>query len=356
MLAARRRRCSRRAQRREAIATALDSAARAGIGCAHEMAAPHVNSADDLTLLDELASERPTVEVVRYWGEHASAGGCVRAGALGCAGAAGDLCVDGAFGSRTAALDQPYADRSDDHAGHLYLDAEQVADHLVACTRAGLQGGFHCIGDAATRTVVEGLRLAAKLLEADGADGAEGADQLARARHRLEHVELIAADLLPVLAAYGVVVSGQPAFDAAWGGTGAMYAERLGTARALATNPWTSFHAAGIRLAFGSDSPVTPFDPWDAIRAAAFHHHEASRLTVAQAFDAHTRGGWYAARRDGHGVLAPGAAASFAVWDTHGPGLPDLTAGAPLPGCVRTVVAGATVFDRDRTGHPSERP
>ena len=76
--------------------------------------------------------------------------------ALGCAGAAGDLCMDGSVGSRTSALHAPYADA--ETTGHLYLDAGQVADHVVACTRAGLQAGFHVIGDRAVAEVVGRLR------------------------------------------------------------------------------------------------------------------------------------------------------------------------------------------------------
>ena len=37
----------------------------------------------------------------------------------------------------------------------------------------------------------------------------------------------------------------------------------------------------GVRLALGSDSPVTPFDPWAAVRAAVRHHDSAQRLDVA---------------------------------------------------------------------------
>ncbi|WP_020573892.1 amidohydrolase [Actinopolymorpha alba] len=327
-----------RTQRKDAIVAALAAAAAVGIGSVHEMAAPHVNPVDDLALLDEVAGERPIPTVVRYWGEHASTGGVERARALGCAGAAGDLCADGAFGSRTAALLAPYADRPG-HAGHGYLDAEEIAEHLIVCTRAGLQGGFHCIGDAATSAVVEGFRLAEK---------AVGADQLVASRHRLEHVELIAPELVRALAAYGVVVSGQPAFDAEWGGREGMYAARLGPDRALAANPWAAFLSAGVPLAFGSDAPVTPFDPWGGVRAAAYHHNPEHRIDVSAAFDAHTRGGWYAAGHDDGGTLRVGGEATFAVWDRTGPGLPPLTPGAPTPGCVRTVVAGQTVYDRER--------
>jgi predicted amidohydrolase YtcJ len=322
-----------RARRRDAIEAALAAVAAVGIGCVHEMSAPHLNDADDLLLIEELATLRPGVEVVRYWGEHVSTGGVERARALGCAGAAGDLCADGAFGSRTAALASAYHDRGG-HAGHRYLDAEDIADHLIACTRAGLQGGFHCIGDAATAAAVEGLQLAEK---------AVGTEELIRSRHRLEHVELINPELVASLAAYGVVVSAQPAFDAEWGGASGMYAARLGPARALATNPFASFRRAGVPLAFGSDSPVTPFDPWGGVRAAVSHHNEAARLSVDEAFTAHTRGGWYATGRSETGELRAGAPATFAVWDVEG--LPDLASGGPSPRCLRTVVAGRTVHD-----------
>jgi predicted amidohydrolase YtcJ len=324
-----------RSQRKDAIAGALAAAARAGLGSVHEMAAPHLNPADDLTLLDDLAAEHPIVDVVRYWGEHVSTGGVEHALALGCVGAAGDVCVDGAFGSRTAGLCEPYADR-DGHTGHLYLDAAEVADHVAACTRAGLQAGFHCIGDAATAVVADGFRLAEKLV---------GNDRLAAARHRLEHVELIAPEHTAALASYAVVVSGQPAFDAAWGGPDGMYADRLGPERALAANPWRAFLDAGIPLAFGSDSPITPFDPWGGVRAAARHHNPDARVTAAQAYAAHTAGGWYAAGRDTDGGLRPGAEATFAVWDVERADLPDVLTRA-APECVRTVVSGQTVYAR----------
>ena len=75
-----------------------------------------------------------------------------------------------------------------------------------------------------------------------------------------------------------------------------------------------------MALAFGSDSPVTPLDPWGTVRAAVRHRNPAHRLSVRSAFAAHTRGGWRAVHRDGEGVLAPGAPATFAVWADPGRG------------------------------------
>ena len=49
------------------------------------------------------------------------------------------------LGSHTAALAAPYADA--ETTGQLYLDAEQVAGHLIDCVRHVTQAGFHAIGD-----------------------------------------------------------------------------------------------------------------------------------------------------------------------------------------------------------------
>ena len=129
------------------------------------------------------------------------------------------------------------------HTGHGYLDAAEVRDHVVACTEAGLQAGFHAIGDGALDAVVAGIDEAAERL---------GADRLRAARHRIEHVEMLAPEHLPVLARLGVVASVQPAFDRLWGGESGMYAERLGLPRALSLNPFAAMaasrHRAGARV------------------------------------------------------------------------------------------------------------
>ncbi|MGH8893340.1 MAG: amidohydrolase family protein, partial [Actinomycetes bacterium] len=152
-----------------------------------------------------------------------------------------------------------------------------------------------------------------------------------------------------VFARLGVVASVQPAFDHLWGGESGMYAERLGVDRALALNPFAAMHSAGVILALGSDSPVTPIDPWGSVLAAARHRTPTSRLDLAAAFEAHTRGGWRAAGRDADGVLTAGAPATFAIWSTEGidrtARLPRLEPGEALPTCRATIVRGVPVFD-----------
>jgi predicted amidohydrolase YtcJ len=313
-------------------------AAALGIALLHELSGPDIAGAEDLRALLELTAAERGPDVVGYWGEAASLGGVARAQELGALGAAGDLFADGSIGSHTAELREPYADA--EHRGHGYLDAATVRDHVVACTEARLQAGFHAIGDGAVDTVVAGLVEAAERV---------GVDRLRAARHRIEHVEMVAPDHLPVLARLGVVASVQPAFDRLWGGETGMYAERLGLPRALGLNPFAAMAAAGVVLALGSDSPVTPLDPWGGVRAAVGHRTPGSGLDPAAAFDAHTRGGWRAAGRDADGVVTAGAPATFAVWEVTdlepATGLPALAADLAPPRCLRTVVRGATVHD-----------
>ncbi|MEU1078078.1 amidohydrolase [Streptomyces sp. NPDC005878] len=344
-------------QREEAQRAALRHAASLGIGTLHECGGPEISDEDDFTSLLALAGEEAGPRVFGYWAEQVTGPkDADRIRELGALGAAGDLFVDGALGSHTACLHEPYADAA--HTGTAHLDAAGVAAHVTACTEAGLQAGFHAIGDAAVTAVVEGVRAAAAKV---------GLARIRAARHRVEHAEMLTPETIAAFAELGLTASVQPAFDALWGGEEGMYAERLGADRARTLNPYAALLRAGVPLAFGSDAPVTPFDPWGTVRAAAFHRTPEHRVSARAAFTAHTRGGWRAIGRDDAGTLVPGAPADYAVWSTGElivqapddrvarwstdprsgtPGLPDLSPGAALPVCLRTVVSGHTVFVR----------
>ncbi len=325
-------------QRTAAQRTALSRAAAAGIAAVHECAGPGTSSEADFASVLALSGDG-LPQVVGYWGE---LGGAAKAKELGAVGAAGDLYADGALGSRTASLRAPYADGPG--CGEAFLTAEQVGQHLRECVEAGVQGGFHAIGDAAIETVLDGFAIAA---------AAVGVDRLRAGRHRVEHVELVDKAMIARMVEFGVVASVQPVFDLLWGGDDRMYAQRLGVERALASNPIGAMHATGVALAFGSDSPVTALDPWTVVAAAAAPRNPVFRMSVRAAFAASTRGGWRAARADGVGVLSPGSAATFAVWDTPAglrDGLPALLPApdAPTPArpvCLRTVLAGRTIYE-----------
>lgn len=337
---------------------ALDLAASHGVVTVHECAGPAIGGLEDWLAVRDLAHG---VDVVGYWGEAVTTAADAREllDATGAAGLAGDLFVDGALGSRTAWLHDPYADA--DTRGNAYLDVDAVAAHVRACTEAGITAGFHVIGDAATAAVVEAFGRVVDRF---------GAPAVARCGHRLEHLEMVSDEQAARLGAWGVIASVQPHFDAVWGGPDGMYASRLGPDRAAGLNRFALLASSGVPLAFGSDSPVTSIDPWPTVRAAVHHRTPGSGVSARAAFAAATRGAWRAAGvRDGiTGTLVPGAPASYAVWELPGgseslqvtapadqvqrwstepnsrvPALPDLDPGRPLPRCRTTVHRGVVL-------------
>jgi predicted amidohydrolase YtcJ len=359
-------------QRAAAQRAALRRAAELGIGAVHECGGPQIAGEDDFTGLLALAAdpETPSPYVFGYWGELTDP---IKALELGGVGAGGDLFIDGAIGSHTACLRESYADAAESglgaagrtgYAGAAYLTAEQIGGFIISSVEADVQPGFHVIGDYGLDLLVAGLDLAHDLV---------GEKRLRAVHVRAEHAELPDHEHIKKFAHHGVIVSAQPGFDAAWGGTDGMYVQRLGPGRALGMNPFAAMTAAGVVLAFGSDAPVIPLGPWAAVRAAVFHQTPASRLTARAAFAAHTRGGWRALRPgapgvpgDETGVLTPGSPATYAVWQAGDlvvqapdqrvaawstderagvPGLPDLTPGLDLPTCLRTAVRGQVIHD-----------
>jgi predicted amidohydrolase YtcJ len=341
------------AQRREARHAALDAAAAFGIVAVHECAGPDIGGIDDWAAVRDMDHG---VEVIGYWGEHVTTADQARdlIQETKANGLAGDLFVDGALGSRTAWLHQPYTD-APGCTGNTYLDVDAITAHLHACTEAGVTAGFHVIGDAAVTAVVTALGRVV---------GQVGAPAVARCGHRLEHLEMVTEEQAAKLGSWGAIASMQPNFDALWGGEDGMYVQRLGLDRGTKLNPFALLASQGVPIAFGSDSPVTGLNPWASVRAATRHRTAGSAISARAAFAAATRGAWRAGGvRDGiTGTLVPGAPASYAVWEadefevsapadavqrwstdqrSRVPALPRLD--DPLPRCRQTVHRGAVI-------------
>ena len=349
------------AQRRTAQELFFSHALSRGIVGVHEMAGPQISSYSDAASLQELSTGPNLPQLAIYWGELLSEYSLDIVRELKAIGAGGDLFIDGAIGSHTAFLHEPYSDEPQT-TGASYLTAEQVAEHLRACTKAGIQGGFHVIGDQACDIALTGAHLAA---------GPSPDPEFRRLRHRLEHAEMLSEAGVKDLRALGMTASMQPLFDAWWGNPGGMYESRLGT-RAHHMNRWGSLQADGAAVCFSSDSPVTPNTPWNAVHAAMNHHNPQERISESAAFAAHTRAGWRAlgAQFDSHGVIEVGAPAHLAMWHVQqfaddltdspvsqlgsNPGtaaavLPDLgSSRAPeIPGSVCTIVNGGVSYTDD---------
>ncbi|MET3805199.1 putative amidohydrolase YtcJ [Nakamurella sp. UYEF19] len=338
----------------------LDSCAAAGIVEIHECAAGDGPGRQDLRALLDLGA---AISVRGYLAAAVSdpqeAAELLRT--TGAVALAGDLSVDGAIGSRTASLSHPYSD-DENNCGTRYLSDDELTEHLWACAVAGIQPGFHAIGDDGVSAVGRALRRATSRL------GDNGSVVMAGCVPRIEHAEMADEEAIAAFAATGTVACVQPMFDAAWGGVDGMYARRLGRDRAVLMNPFAALASAGVALALSSDAPVTAASPWAAVQAAVHHRTAGSGLSPRAAFTAHTRGGHRAAGRTdrGIGTITVGAPAHLAVfitgelvrpaanplvarWSTDPrsrvPLLPDLTPGATLPTTIATIAGGRVVYD-----------
>jgi predicted amidohydrolase YtcJ len=270
-----------------------------------------------IRLLEEYAREgRLTVRVycrtwLGDWTEEADKG--IRAGS-------GDAWVrrgsvkafaDGALGSSTAYMFEPYADDSGNRG---LLDAVmQPPDTFLALAagadRAGLQLSIHAIGDAAISLILDQFeRIRA---------GNPAWDR----RFRIEHAQHMAEKDFARMAEMGVIASVQP-FHAIDDGR---WAERkIGPERAKTTYAFRSFLDAGVALAFGTDWPVAPLDPMRTVYAAVTRrtldgaHPEGwvpeEKVTVEEALRGYTAGSAYAEFAEGEkGRLVPGYLADLVV-------------------------------------------
>jgi predicted amidohydrolase YtcJ len=301
------RRWSVGAMAREELASArqaaIAQAAALGIGSIHEMGGPDMMGLEDF---DAWVTEDWPIEVIPYWGGLDLVVPVER----DLRHAGGDLFLDGSLGSHTAALCEPYADQPAT-SGTLELDDDTLTEWFLEVARAGMQSGVHAIGDAALRQVMRCWRRVAAALSEAGSN-----ETIRRGRHRIEHAEVLPPDLIDEVAEFGLVISAQPAFEQRWGLEGGMYASRLGPERAAWTNAYRALADHGIGVAFGSDSNVTPMDPWNTVHAAERRHRPEHAVSRLEAVSMSTLGGRNAARQERYvGVVRAGMRADLAVFE-----------------------------------------
>lgn len=198
----------------------------------------------------------------------------------------GSLFIDGAFGSRNAALFEDYSD-SPGVRGDLYYSQEDLNRFVLSCYENDLQLAVHAVGERAIDLIINAHRFAT--------------DQTGKKhlRHRIEHVEMPTAHHLSEACDMNLIFSMQPAFEYYWGGPDKMYAKRLGD-RYLHTNPFREIIDHGITICGGSDSDVTPADPLLGIASAINHPIEAHRVTLKEALQMFTTNGAYAVHEEKH--------------------------------------------------------
>jgi predicted amidohydrolase YtcJ len=220
--------------------------------------------------------------------------------------------LDGAMGSRGAALLAPYSDEPG-VTGNLRFDEQEFARLAGIAWSSGFQVATHAIGDRANRLVLDTYEALGK------ADG--GARGVADRRPRIEHAQVVAPEDIPRFGRLGVIASMQPTHA-----TSDMYwAEvRVGAARLAGAYAWRTLLASGAHLAFGSDCPVESHDPRLGLYAAITRQdakrwpeggwRPQERLTAREALEGFTKGAAYASfQEDRLGTLEMGKDADFTL-------------------------------------------
>ncbi|MGO4700457.1 amidohydrolase [Dyella sp. 2RAB6] len=218
------------------------------------------------------------------------------------------LYMDGALGSRGAALLQDY---SDDH-GNRGIFVTSPEDYRVAVDKAhkcGVQVATHAIGDRGNRMVL------------DTYQAVLGKDAQGDHRWRVEHAQILALDDIPRFAQLHLIASMQPTHatsDMPWA------VQRLGVERLKGAYAWQRFLHEQVPLAFGSDFPVESPNPMLGIYAAVTRQDlkgqppggwlPEQKVSRIQALAGFTRTAAYAAFMEREvGMLREGMRADFVV-------------------------------------------
>lgn len=227
--------------------------------------------------------------------------------------------LDGSIGGRSAAVRSPYPGDppTGGGRGQLLWPDEALAEALRRAFADGYQAAMHAIGDAA---IEQAIRVVERLRR-DGITSPEPGP-------RLEHAEMLDADLLERAVAAGFLFCMQPNFTARWQGPGLLYDQVLGVERAARLNPYRSVARTG-RLVFGSDT--MPLGPLYGLGGALEHPLESERLDPRSARAGYTTHAAAAVTHPfDHGRLEPGRPADFIVL-RRAPGRPETRRGGDEP-------------------------
>jgi predicted amidohydrolase YtcJ len=219
------------------------------------------------------------------------------------------LFLDGALGSRGAALKAPYAD-SAGTSGLTRFDSTQLGNLMSRAAIDRWQVAIHAIGDRANRMVLDAIDELSATYKGDR-------------RWRIEHAQVVDPVDIARFGQHGIIASMQPIHQTS---DRLMAEARLGPARLAGAYAWHSIAQAGALLAFGSDAPVEAPDPFAGIAAAITRQgadgepfggwQPQERLTREAALAAYTASGARAGFAEGRfGRLARGERADFLLVD-----------------------------------------
>jgi predicted amidohydrolase YtcJ len=247
--------------------------------------------------------------------------------------------TDGALGSRTAAMLEPYSDDAKT-SGILIMEPAKLRSLAIERDKAGFQLNFHAIGDRANRVALDVFEAVAK------ANGPRDR------RDRIEHAQVVAPEDLPRFARLKVIASMQPSHQT----TDMRWAEsRIGPERIKGAYAWATLEKSGARLAFGTDYPVEVVSPFRGLYACVTRElpngapaggwQPQEKISLQDCIGGYTSGSAYAEFEEGKkGELKVGEYADFLILSN------DLTKIQPSDylktEVLRTVVGGRIVYEK----------
>lgn len=220
--------------------------------------------------------------------------GYLRLGAL-------KLFLDGALGSQTASMEEPYLGH-EEYRGIPTMEGDVFFKQVQDAVDSGFSLAIHAIGDRAVRMALDGLE---KVHEKSKKLGL---------RHRIEHAQLISEEDLDRIARLQVLPSMQPVhlkadrriIEAYWG-----------KERGSRAYPCQTLLDKGATLLLGSDAPVATIDPIIGLQEAMFRTDYARKeaLSPYNALRAYTYGSAFGAGEENRrGLLKPGYQADCTVF------------------------------------------
>ena len=259
------------------------------------------------------------------------------------------IVLDGAYGSHTVALLQPYSDEPEKFGhGRLFLAPDRLKRVVARLDAGGFQVHVHALGDGAARASLDALA------EARRVNGARDS------RHTLAHLALVDDADLPRFKALGVVANMSPLWNRGDPWETVFAPKMFGPERSAHMYLTRSLLDSGATLVWGSDWPVTGVDPLDGIETAVTRRYPggknpegvedaswipAQRVTLPEAVAAYTASGAYLLHDEAErGTITVGKLADLVVLSRN------LFATDPLAihaiDVDMTLIGGRVVFER----------